>query len=214
MRKLLLLLPLAAGPVRAQSVDATVDKLVAAYAKMRTVRASFEQTLTNPLTGTTAVARGEMQQERPSRLSVRFTDPAGDRIVADGKFVWLYLPSTNPGQVIKMPLGDNAATVDLTAEFLESPRSRFDITDAGTTTVGGRATRALTLVPKGTSGDFARATVWVDTATGTLQQFEVTDANGLVRRVRLTEVRLNVPVDRSAFRFRVPRGVSVVEQGH
>jgi hypothetical protein len=35
------------------------------------------------------------------RIAVRFTDPAGDRIVADGRSLWIYLPSTAPDQVIR-----------------------------------------------------------------------------------------------------------------
>lgn len=206
----------ALAPLRAQSappsVDAVVDRAVQTYANVRTMRATFEQTLTNPLTGTTVVARGELQQRRPNLLSVRFTDPRGDRIVADGKVLWVYLPSTNPGQVIRMPLGESGAGVDLTTALLDSPRTRFTITDAGQATVNGRATRMLTLVPRAPRADFSRATVWVDTATGRVPQFEVTDANGLVRRVRLTNLRLNAAVDASAFRFAPPKGVKVFDQ--
>jgi outer membrane lipoprotein carrier protein len=194
------------------TVDATVDKAVQAYANVRTVRATFEQTITNPLTGTTATARGELQQQRPNLLSVRFTDPGGDRIVADGTALWVYLPSTNPGQAIRMPLGETGAGVDLTAQFLDAPKTQFTITDAGSAVIGGRSTRALTLVPKTNRADFSRATVWVDTATGRVPQFEVTDANGLVRRVRLTNVRLNAPVDPTVFRFSPPAGVKVFDQ--
>src|ERR687884_452344 len=83
----------AARPSGAQdpsgAAGAAIDRAAAAYAKVRTARATFEQTLTNPLTGSVLVSRGEFQQQRPNRLAVRFTDPAGDRIVADGKYVWL-----------------------------------------------------------------------------------------------------------------------------
>ena len=203
----------AALPLRAQDVtDATIDRAVAAYAKVRTARATFEQTISNPLTSSTHVSRGEFQQERPGRLSVLFTDPKGDRIVADGKAVWLYLPSTNPGQVIKMPAtGAGTGTVDFTNQFLDQPKTRYTITDAGAATIGGRATRALLLVPR-TAQPFTRATVWVDDVDGAVRQFEVTDGSGVIRRVRLTALRVNVPVDRKSFRFSPPKGVKVYEQ--
>jgi outer membrane lipoprotein carrier protein len=203
----------AALPLSAQDVTgATIDRAVAAYAKVRTARATFEQTITNPLTGSTNVSRGEFQQERPGRLSVHFTDPKGDRIVADGKAVWLYLPSSAPGQVIKMPAtAAGTGTVDLTAQFLDQPKTRYTITDAGAATVGGRPTRALLLVPR-SAQPFAKATVWVDDADGAVRQFEVTDGGGVTRRVRLTSLRLNAPVDRKAFRFSPPKGVKVYEQ--
>jgi outer membrane lipoprotein carrier protein len=203
---------LAVAPLPAQSVNATIDRAVAAYAKMKTARATFEQTLTNPLTGSTVVARGEYQQQAPNRLSVRFTDPAGDRIVSDGKVVWAYLPSSNPGQVMKLPLGEGGAgSVDLAGQFLTSPRSKYTITDAGRDTVSGRSTHALHLVPK-QEMQFTKATVWVDDRDGTLRQFEVTDANGLTRRVRITSLDVNAAVDRDAFTFTPPKGVKVFDQ--
>ena len=201
-----------AAPLAAQSADATLEKAVETYAAMKSVRASFEQTIENPMTGSKAVARGEIQQRKPNQLSVRFTDPAGDRIIVDGTSVWVYLPSTNPGQVIKQSVNaGSAAMLDPASELLRSPRTRYTITDAGTARLGDRATRVLTLVPKAEMG-FARATVWIDPADGTLRQFEVVDANGLSRRVRLTNIRMNAATDAAAFRFTPPAGVKVFEQ--
>jgi outer membrane lipoprotein carrier protein len=143
---------------------------------------------------------------------VRFTDPAGDRIIVDGTSVWVYLPSTNPGQVIKQSVNaGSAAMLDPASELLRSPRTRYTITDAGTARLGERATRVLTLVPKTEMG-FAKATVWIDPADGTLRQFEVVDGNGLSRRVRLTNIRMNAATDAAAFRFTPPAGVKVFEQ--
>ena len=202
---------LSAAPLAAQSADATLEKAVERYAEMKTVRASFEQTIENPMTGSRMVARGEIQQRKPNMLSVRFTDPAGDQIIVDGTSVWVYLPSTSPGQVIKQSVkSGSAAMLDPASELLRSPRTRYTITDAGTARLGERATRMLTLVPKTEMG-FAKATVWIDPADGTLRQFEVVDANGLSRRVRLTNIRMNVATDASAFRFTPPEGVKVFE---
>ncbi len=206
-------LALAPHTLPAQTVDRTIDRAVAAWAAAKTVRASFEQTLTNPLTGSEVTARGEFQQRGRNRIGIRFTDPAGDRIVADGRALWIYIPSTTPGQVIRSSLAQGANSVDLTGQFLTAPKTKYHITAAGTTTVGGRPAHGLLLVPKREgSQPFTRATVWVDDRDGLVRQFEVTDQNGVTRRIRLTSIRLNAPVDPSAFRFTPPRGVRVVQQ--
>jgi outer membrane lipoprotein carrier protein len=197
----------------AQSVDQTIDRAVAAWQAAKTVRASFEQTLTNPLTGSDVTARGEFQQQGRNRVDIRFTDPAGDRIVADGKVLWIYVPSTTPGQVIRSTLARGANSVDLTGQFLTAPRTRFNISSAGTMSVGGRPAHGLVLVPKREGSQaFSKATVWVDDRDGLVRQFEVTDQNGVIRRVRLTSIRINGPVDATAFRFSPPRGARIVEQ--
>jgi outer membrane lipoprotein carrier protein len=190
-----------------------LDRAVAAWARVKTARATFEQTIDNPLTGGTLHSTGEYQQQRPGKLSVRFDDPANDRVVADGRYVWLYLPSTTPGQVIRSPLRDGGTgTVDLTAQFLTAPRSRFTIGDAGTRTVSGRATHGYTLVPKSAGGPFKTATVYIDDADATIRQFSVTEPNGVVRTVRLTSFTPNAVVDPSAFVFTLPAGTRVVDR--
>ena len=200
------------GRAQGQSVDAVVDRATAAYARVKTVRARFEQRLTNPLTGSTITQQGTLQQRLPNELAVTFSNPKGDRIVADGKALWVYTPSSAPGQVIKLPVGaGSAGGLDLATQFFDSPKTRYTITDAGRAPVGGRATRAVTLVPKRPM-QFTRAVVWVDTADGTLRQFEVTEPSGLVRRVTLSEIRVNAAVDKGAFTFNVPKGVKVYGQ--
>src|ERR671939_794535 len=136
-------------PATAQSPEATLDRAVEAYSKMKTARVTFTQTLTNPLTGSVVNSRGEMQQRIPGYLDVRFTDPAGDRIVADGKSVWIYLPSTNPGQVIKTRPGESGANVpDVTSQFFRSPKTRYTVADGGSAAVDGRSAHILVLTPK------------------------------------------------------------------
>src|SRR5512144_1754070 len=124
-----LLAPVSLASARPRAQRDLLDRAVAAWSKVRTARATFEQTITNSLTGRTVTATGEYQQQRPGKISVRFSEPADDRIVADGSRLWLYLPSTTPGQVIRTSLQNGgSATLDLTAQFLPAPRSRYTIT--------------------------------------------------------------------------------------
>lgn len=211
-----LLAMLIAAPVavRAQAVDATIDRAVAAWAKVTTVRGSFEQTVSNSLTGSSATARGDYTQERPGRLAIRFTGPDSGAIVSDGKAVWVFLPNSAPGQVVKRPATDRSASpIDLTGQFLDAPRTKYDISAAGTRTVDGHSTRGLLLVPKkGTTAPFTKATVWVDDTDSLIREFEETEPSGVTRHIRITAIQTNVPVDRSAFAFTIPKGVKVVDQ--
>ena len=215
---LIVLLAFATAPlasVRAQTVDATVNRAVAAWEKVKTVSGSFEQTVTNSLTGTSATSRGDYIQERPNRLAIRFAAPMTDVIVADGQVVWIYLPSSNPGQVFKRPATDRSALpIDPTGQFLESPRTKYDITAApGTRTMDGRAAHGLVLVPKsGVTAPFTKATVWVSDDDALVREFEFVESNGVTRKIRITKIALNPPVNRSSFAFAVPKGVKVVDQ--
>jgi outer membrane lipoprotein carrier protein len=189
-----------------------VQHAVDAWQGVRTVRASFEQTVSNSLTGTSAHARGEYQQRRPDKLAVRFQDPDGDRIVADGTWLWLYLPSSTPNQVIKRAeTAQGSGTVDFTAQFLDHPFTKYDIADGGADSVGGRPARLVMLTPRaGGPTEFSRAKVWIDDGDGYIRQFEVSQTNGVTRLVRLTSLQVNVPTDDAAFHFVVPKGARIV----
>ena len=199
-------------PLRAQSAESVIDKAVSAYKSIRTMRGTFEQTIRNPLTGTSMSARGDFQQRLPDRISVLFSDPKGDRIVVNGAVAWLYLPSTNPGQVLKVPSGAGGGSLNLTEQFLTSPATRFRLASAGTAIVGDRPTHAVQLVPKSPIPEFTEATVWVDDANGVIRQFEIIEPTGLVRRIRMVDARVNAEVDASAFTFTPPKGVKVIDQ--
>jgi outer membrane lipoprotein carrier protein len=203
-----------AAPRPKQDVNTVITRAQAAWARVTTLRATFEQTLTNPITGSALTSRGELQQRRPNRLAINFSDPLGDRIVADGKFVWVYLQSATPGQVLKLASTDvGAANTDLVGQFLNTPRSKYDAVDAGSEKVGTRSARAVVLTARpGEQLPFVRAKVWVDSTDNLIRQFESTDGNGITRRVRLLTLSPNAKVDNQAFAFKVPKNVRVVER--
>jgi outer membrane lipoprotein carrier protein len=201
-----------------QDPAAVLDRAVATYANVTTAQGTFEQSITNPLTGTANAARGDFVQQRPSRLSVRFTEPAGDRIVADGKWVWVYVPSSAPGQVIRMPVSDGrtspaagTVSIDFITQFLSGPTNRYVVTGAGPDTVAGRNTHVIVLVPRHAE-QIVKAKLWVDDTDGVVRQFEVTDQSGTLRHVRMVKETFNGPVDHAAFSFTPPPGVKVVNQ--
>lgn len=195
----------------AQAPSSIVDKAVVAWAKVRSLSGTFEQTLTNSLLRSASLARGEFRQERPNRLAIRFTEPAGDAIVADGKFLWVYLQQAAPNQVIKRPATDRMDVPIDVSQFLDSPLTKYDILGGGAESVGNRPAHVLKLTPKkGTSSPFTRATVWVDDADGLIRQFEVAETNGTMRRIRLTTLTVNPTLKAADFAFTVPKGAKVI----
>jgi outer membrane lipoprotein carrier protein len=212
---LLLAVSLGAVPAApAQTADAIIERAAATWSNVRTIQGTFEQTVTNSLTDGTASSRGTYAQQRPNHLAIRFSTPASDAVVADGTNLWIYLPSSAPGQVIKRRATERgSAPIDLTGQFLDSPRTRYDASPAGARTIDGHAAHGVTLVPKaGTSSPFTRATVWVDDDDSLIRSFEETETNGITRSVHLTSVKLNAPIDRATFRFAIPKGARVVDQ--
>jgi outer membrane lipoprotein carrier protein len=185
----------------------------AAYADVRTARAEFTQAIRNPLTGRVLESRGTLQQRKPGRLAVTFTEPAGDRIVSDGTYLWVYIPSSAPGQVLRFPAGaGGTGGVDLAATILETPEDAYVVRHAGRREADGRSLEGVALTQKpGALAPFPRATLWIATDDWSVREVAVTDPQGVSRTIRITRWQPNVAVDANVFRFAVPDGVRIVE---
>lgn len=201
-----------AAPAQGPSAAATIDRAARAFTQAGTVRATFEQTLNNPLTGNQSKSAGELTLAQPGKLSLRFSQ-GGDRVVADGKWLWVYLPSAAPGQVLKLPASSKSSVgLDVVGDILTSPRTKFDVTDGGAATIDGRATREVILTPKRDGQGITKAQVWVDDATSAVRQIVLTQDTGLERTWRITSWQPNAKVSKSTFTFQVPDGARVVDE--
>lgn len=201
----------AAAAQSGRASDALLSRAMDRYRSARTVDIEFTQLVTNPLTQHSMTSRGELLRERPNLLAVTFSSPASDRIVGDGSALWVYLPSSAPGQVLKLPAGEHGILLDPVGQILATPLSDYTVTSAGDTTIDSRSTHGFMLVPRSPRALFTRAMVWVDNA-GVVRQIEATEPSGLVRRLTVTQFRTNVSLPRAAFRFTPPAGVRIVDQ--
>jgi outer membrane lipoprotein carrier protein len=211
----LALLVCASAPVRlcAQAdANPVLDAAVTAFRNVTTMRADFTQVVRDEMIGTNATSRGEWLQQRPNKLAMRWRQPAGDLILADGRDLWIYLPSTAPNQVVKSAVtGAPGQTPDIVADFLERPRERFNVTYVRSEPVGTRPADALAFVPKVPGGAYRRVVIWIDRADSLPRQFEITEASGTVRRITFDKLQVNRPIPASSFVFRPPAGARVID---
>jgi outer membrane lipoprotein carrier protein len=192
--------------------NAILDRSIAAYRRVTTLRADFTQALRDPMIGTDDTSYGELFQRRPDRFAMRWTRPRGDLLVVDGSYLWLYLPSSVPNQVVKSAVsGRPGQSPDVIAEFLDAPRERFTVAYVGSQSVGGRSADVLSFTPKQANAPYRRVVLWLDTQDHLPHQFEITEASGAVRRVTLSRLRVNTAIPASTFTFRAPAGVRVVD---
>lgn len=206
-----LALAVAPSASRAQTpTDSLLDQAARAVAASRTMAAAFEQTLTNPDIKQSKVSRGSFVQQGPARFAFRFTEPNGDAIVADGAALWVYLPSSARGQVLKLPIAQGAQ-LDLITQLLTSPRTSYVISEGPAETLGGKQVAVVHLTPKLSNAPFVRATLWLDPETAVVQQLEATETSGLVRRIRFRDIRTDVALPAGALTFVVPVDTKVVD---
>lgn len=183
------------------------------YDGLTSMQAVFEQTIEIPLLGRRRDGSGSWHQKGPGRFKMDFTDPEGDVIVADGQYLWLYYPSTHPGQVIRSAIDANvtgAGMVDLQGRIFEEADSAYDAVLQGSEDVKGHATWRIALTPTGES-PYRRVRVWVDEDSFLVRRFEILEENETVRTVILDELRPNESIADSVFEFVPPEGADVFE---
>jgi outer membrane lipoprotein carrier protein len=189
-----------------------LDRASAVYQTISSLSADFVQIVVNPMIGAPDTTRGRLYQLRPSRFAMRFSAPPGDRIVADGRYLWLYTPSTTPGQVIRSRIPDYGSTgPNLIGQFVERPRERYTARYVRTDSSAEGVTDAVALTPRAPDQPYSAAVIWVARSDGLVRRLEITEAAGQRRIVVLRNLKVNEGVPGREFAFSPPRGVRVVE---
>lgn len=192
-----------------------LDHASQVYQTVTSLSAEFVQVVTNPMLGAPDTTRGRLYQLRPSRFAMRFTDPKGDRIVADGRYLWLYTPSTTPGQVIRSHIPDYGTTgPNLIGQFVEQPRVRYTAryVRADSLPPPDGVADVITLVPKQDDPPYKEATIWVMRDDGLVHRVDITEESGQHRAVTLRQITVNAGVPGRELTFAPPAGVRVVDQ--
>src|SRR5437764_2821326 len=139
-----------------------LDHASRTYQTIRTLAAEFVQIIENPMIGAPDTTWGKLYQMRPSRFAMRFSEPKGDRIVADGRYLWLYTPSTAPGQVIRSRIPEVGTTgPNLIGQFVERPRERYRARYVRADSLADGMADVVALVPTEAGQPYTEAVIWL-----------------------------------------------------
>lgn len=196
----------------AQDPFAILARARAAYDTIHTLRADFIQIVDNPMVGAPDTTRGVLYQQPPSRFTMNFTHPRGDRILADGKYLWVYTPSSTPGQVIRTVLPASGGTgPNLIGQFVEHSEQRYHASFLRTDSTAAAVTDVIHLVPILTDQPYTEATVSI-TRAGLVTRLDITETSGQHRVLIFSKHQLNRGLSGRTFRFSPGAGVRVVDQ--
>jgi len=192
-----------------------LDRASASFDTVRTLQANFIQIIDNPMLGDPDTTRGRLYQRRPNYFAMRFSDPRNDRIVADGRRLWFYTPSTTPDQVIRTTIpGTGTTGPNLIGQFVEHPRERYTARYVRTDSIGDAVVDVIALTPRGEATDlpYSEATVWIAKQDGLIRRIEIVENSGQRRTITLQNLTVNKPIPAREFKFAPTSGVRVVDQ--
>ncbi len=171
---------------------ADIERIERYFNSIRTMRARFLQTASSG-----QQAEGDVYLNRPGKLRIDYDPPVPIVIVADG--TWLIYHDRKLNQVSYLPLGSTPAgilvenKISLTGSDLRITRFAHEAGVIRVTVVRGAspAEGSLTLI-------FADNPLQ-------LKQWQVTDAQGIVTSVSLSNVTTGMALDPNLFKFIDPK---------
>ncbi len=216
----ILLLP-ALGRGQACDLTKTLAQMDAASAKFQSAQADFSWTQyeaviqenETPQAGTIYFAR----HGGTTSMAADIRTPAAKYLTFDGNEVSVYAPGPNQEQIFAA--GDNKDRVEtfLTLGFGGSGKDlqkSWDVTCAGTETIGTVPTVKLTLVAKQQSirDNFSSVAIWIDPARAVSVKQVFTAPSGDIKTDLFTNIKVNAPIDAAVFKIKTKPGVQVTRK--
>ena len=179
------------------------------YQALNNLCARFHQEIDVTLLKEKKYGEGIVCQRQPSEFSMRFSKPDGDMVIVDGNFLWVFYPSIDRKQVMRFTASNSEGRFNFYKNLLRDPRERFDAEYQGIEEIGSVLSHKISVTPNVRS-EFHSAVVWIDTDRFLITGIDVHDANESIRRIRLTDIKVDVDMPEDEFSFILPPGTVVI----
>jgi outer membrane lipoprotein carrier protein len=190
-----------------EAIAARADRALAA---LTTLQADFVQRVENPVLEKTEIGHGTLYYRAPGQYRIEYLYPRGDVVVDDGTWTWIFLPSSQPGQVIRQPADGSGGANPLT--YLRDLRSLYAVNLAGAENISGELSDHLALEPRSEEAPFTEVDVWVGRESGLVRQVRTVTPDGVEKSYTFTALLRGAAIPETRFRFTPPRGVEIYDQ--
>ena len=193
----------------AASVATAVEGLQRRYQAVRTISGKFTQTYRAP--GVEQIESGTLSMKKPGLMRWDYRDPEVKLFIADGRSTYLYTPESR--QVLVRPL----SAADLRSTPLQFLLGQGEVAKSFSASwekeLAPRleGTLILRLTPHAPQPDYAFLVLELDRRTFELRRIVIRELTTNTSEFILTDLATNVKVDDGQFRFKIPRGVEVVQ---
>lgn len=173
------------------------------FTDVKSLRADFEQTVTDGKGKIIQDAKGTFVLQRPGKFRWDYRAPYAQLIVADGRKLWIYDADLEQVTVKKLDsvLGGTPAQLLSGARF---PQQDFTVTPKGQR----NGLDWIELTPKASEKDFEKVQLGFDQRD--LRMMTITDNFGNTTHLKFNNLQRNPTIEASAFIFTPPKGVDVV----
>ena len=181
------------------------------FTEVKSLRADFEQTVTDSKGKIIQDAKGTFVLQRPGKFRWDYRAPYPQLIVADGRKLWIYDPDLEQVTVKQLDsvLGGTPAQLLSGARF---PQQDFTVLSKGLPKGQRNGLEWIELTPKSSAKtnekDFEKVQLGFDQRD--LRMMTITDNFGNSTQLKFNNLQRNPTIEASAFIFTPPKGVDVV----
>jgi len=186
-------------------LGAILKSVEARYNHAQTLQVIFHESYTAPGQPRRSES-GTLLLRKPGRMRWDYSSPQGKLFVSDGKYLWLYTPSNN--QVEKMKIKESDDMRAPLAFLLGKLHFSKEFSDIQAHPVPG-GTR-ITAKPKTSSLPYTKVEFDVG-ADDQIRRVQVYGYDQSVLEFHFENEKLNPPLEASLFRFKIPQGAELVE---
>ncbi len=189
------------------ALDTLLKGVEARYNKTKTLQVLFQEDYTPPGRPKRS-ENGTLVLRKPGKMRWDYEQPKGKLFLSDGKNLWLYTPSENKAEKMKLkesddmraPLAFLLGKLDFQKEF----RNLQAKPEGADTRITGQSK----------SDNLPYSNVeFVVTPEQRIKLVKVTGYDHSLLEFRLDQEKVDPPLDAKLFQFQVPKGVQVVEGG-
>ena len=191
------------SPAFAQSAEKRLDD---ALGKLDNLTADFKQTVLDDDKKIVQQSSGNVAIQRPGKFSWIYTTPYEQRIIADGKELWIY--DVDLDQVTVKPMATGLASAPIMILMRkEKLGTEFKISE------GGQRKYLYWVELEPRAKDMEYTNVYIGLEDGVVKAMELRDKFGQSTQIVFENLRLDVVHNPKTFKFVPPEGVDVFGVG-
>jgi outer membrane lipoprotein carrier protein len=177
------------------------------YNRAQTLQVIFHEAYTGP-GQPRRTESGTLLLRKPGRMRWDYTSPQGKLFVSDGKYLWLYTPSNNQVEKMKIKESDDMrAPLAFLLGKLHFDKEFRNV--QGKPVEGGTL---ITAEPKTDNLPYTNVEFLVS-PNNEIRRVKVTGYDRSILEFELDQEKLNPPLEARLFQFRMPPGAELVDSG-
>jgi len=190
-----------APALAADAAAARLERLVHAYADVRTLTGAFTQETRFAGFPTPRTYAGTVALDRPERMRWDYTEGSRQQVYVDGRTVTVYAPEAKQAvESTLTPASDRQVPLHLLADVTDLERTYA--------VAAGPDPQELVLTPREPAAGAPEAVhLWLDPDTGLIARVRLELPGGGRSDLTFRDVRVGVPVDPARFEVNLPEGV-------